>query len=260
MSSLANQVQRFGRKAKPVRYAALDPAHEAAIRNYLALATRAHGIPQLHRAATPVLNQQLGPKADLFHQMIQGLLGEHDPAALGIAQDLHEEQTGYPRIGPEHTIPYFENPPPVNDGIAEAHLRLLMAHLHHTLSGRVPGVDVPGMFGDEHMESDPVFDIVRGHRPSIAQHAAPLSRFSHPEGEPRNQLLDVLKMLAINPETGRVGHHGSMWSGNPRHLVTLADAAQSYTNSGLGGDPARRTVQTSQSALHDVLRHLTGGR
>ena len=77
------------RLERPVRYAAMDPAHVRALENYLRISSRASGIPSLHREAQPVLASLYGahpPIAQHFQGLMQG-----DHTALAQYLDLLNE-------------------------------------------------------------------------------------------------------------------------------------------------------------------------
>jgi hypothetical protein len=77
---------------RPVRYAMppqTDPAHAEAMRNFLALHTRAYDLPHLAHQAGEHLQHPL------LQQLLHGILGQHDPAALGMFADAHQDITGY---------------------------------------------------------------------------------------------------------------------------------------------------------------------
>ena len=80
------------RLERPVRYAAMDPAHVRAIENYLRINTRAHGLPHTHYNLTGPdstigqLYQQRPEIAPHFQGILQG-----DNAALAQYLDLLDE-------------------------------------------------------------------------------------------------------------------------------------------------------------------------
>lgn len=76
------------RLARPVRYA-MDPAHEQAIRNYVAIASRSQGLPALHQQATAQdLPGILGGHTEHAANLLGGVMRHGDPDLLGILHDL----------------------------------------------------------------------------------------------------------------------------------------------------------------------------
>lgn len=88
-----------------VRYA-LDPAHEQAIRNYLAIASRAQNVSAMH--AAPNTQRILGDAAPLGNELHQTMMQQHDPASLAGLIDLLSDQGAVPWTGtgttPNHSL------------------------------------------------------------------------------------------------------------------------------------------------------------
>lgn len=87
---LAHHLKRL---AKPVRYA-MDPAHEQAIRNYLAIASRAQELPRVlpQGLATPQAARLLGSQQPHAQEAARTMFSENDPTSLMALVDLLHEQ------------------------------------------------------------------------------------------------------------------------------------------------------------------------
>lgn len=120
---------------QPIRYA-MDPAHAAAIRNYLALTTRAYDVPGLYQQARPHLPG--GREGELLHHLFSAMIGEHDPDALALFLDAHQDMTGQP-------TPQTAARPLVS---MQPHLDLLsfVAGLHRAASGTGSPTSHPTIF------------------------------------------------------------------------------------------------------------------
>lgn len=83
---LAHHLKRL---ATPVRYA-MDPAHEQAIRNYLAIASRAMQVPTLLQNRQ--FTHMMGDDARLGGELGSTMLEQHDPASLAALIDLMSDR------------------------------------------------------------------------------------------------------------------------------------------------------------------------
>jgi hypothetical protein len=124
---------RYLRRAdtRPVRYALppqTDPAHAEAMRNFLALHTRAYDLPHLAHTA-----QQGGHlQHPLIQSLLRGVLGGHEHDALGPLLDSHMDQGGQstPMIHPQVSTPWSD------PGYAAFGLMNHLHALHAVLSGQ----------------------------------------------------------------------------------------------------------------------------
>lgn len=85
------------RQQGPIRYtlgtpSRTPPEHAEAMRNFLALHTRAFDLPHLAHLAQPHLQHPL------LQSLLQSVLGEHDPQSIGPFLDAHHEMTGLPHF------------------------------------------------------------------------------------------------------------------------------------------------------------------
>lgn len=136
--SLAETMVRLSR-GTPTRRYAMDPAHAAAIRNYLAMATRALGTRSRHGVALRDMQTHIGGKdLSAFNDLLRMLHTEHDPvglAALDLFSDAADE-------------PHAESP--VSD---------LLQRLR-TMSG-VLGTPAVGQFTRPGLSGEPIRNVVR---------------------------------------------------------------------------------------------------
>jgi hypothetical protein len=124
---------RYLRRAdtRPVRYALppqTDPAHAEAMRNFLALHTRAYDLPHLAHTA-----QQGGHlQHPLIQSLLRGVLGGHEHDALGPLLDSHMDQgvQSTPMIHPQVSTPWSD------PGYAAFGLMNHLHALHAVLSGQ----------------------------------------------------------------------------------------------------------------------------
>jgi hypothetical protein len=94
--------ERFSRihAAAPIRFAALDPAHEQAIRNYLAIASRAQGLRSIHQSALGQdLPQLLGSHTEHAGNLLDELMQTNHHEPLGILNDLLHDHDLTPGVG-----------------------------------------------------------------------------------------------------------------------------------------------------------------
>jgi hypothetical protein len=149
---LAEAMVRLQRPGKPQRYA-MDPVHRQAIENYLSLMTRGYGMPQLHRQATPQINQTLGGQAPLFHSLLQSMLQNHDDAAPNAALDVWQEHGG--QMPDENEVRLLGEDDPLGDLLTN------LSIAGRNLRGEGP-VDIRSMFHPERMRHRQIVDIGRG--------------------------------------------------------------------------------------------------
>jgi hypothetical protein len=106
-------------KTRPTRYA-MDPNHAAAMRNFLALQSRAYDLTHLAHQAAPHLQHPL------LQQLLHAVLGEDDHQALGPLLDVAQDEAGL------HPLPEYHHAAGEPQNALIDHLDLL----HHALSGR----------------------------------------------------------------------------------------------------------------------------
>jgi hypothetical protein len=233
---LARQLAR----TRPIRYA-MDPLHRQAIDNYLALMTRGYGLPQLHRAAQPQIQAQLGNQADLFNEIIQGLLGG-DEAAPAAGLDLYRDRHG--SIPGEGDDLYMHG----EEGQELPDLLNRLMGAHHALSG---GLDVRGMF-----------------------HPERVGRITNRRLQPHSSramasLLDVITSRGYQRSNKNIGdttadYFDFGWDDRPAIPGLLAafdegtSALRTIPSQERGFGHAAHTRNASSNALRAALFHLTG--
>lgn len=240
--------RHLNRLTRPVRYA-MDPAHEAAIRNYLALTTRAYDVPGIYQQARPHLPQ--GHEGALLHQLFSSLIGEHDPSALAAFLDAHQDITGQPRREDtrQHDDPHEE-------------LMRLLAGMHEAVTDqyRYDGHPVVPQFATPRLYTPITADALRTGLGSILM--------GHPHSL-NHALYSLLAVLTpplrgnLAPGAEDYGRHLANVRNtyNPLSLVHAQDAATNYRNQTspeidyLGGPTphmeASRAVSASQAILRD---------
>jgi len=140
---------------RPVRYAALDPAHEAAIRNYLSLMTRAQDLPGLTHELTR--RQVIPPQVS--QPLMQALRNPTHPADLAMGADmLHEAGLEGKIPTPGRAYRGFDAPSPNGRLIDQ-----LLYHLHgiaqqgHAAMGDPRHPALRGLLNEELPEYSPEF-------------------------------------------------------------------------------------------------------
>lgn len=223
--------RHLNRQARPVRYALpprppqTPPEHAEAMRNFLALHTRAFDVPHLAHLA-----QQGGHlQHPLLQQLLQGVLQQHDPAALGMFADVHQDETG---IAPT---------PQLYAGAGHA-----PDQSHHAVIDVLHALNRVANFGDND------FFSTIGRVPSPAQiheryatgNLAGL-RAASPQGHP---YLHGIEHTA--PEQHQEAFNAALRHPRPLTLLPAYDAAHALAQ----GDYVPRTADRARRGIADVLR------
>ena len=190
------------------------------------------------------------------------LLTEHHPGGLA-ALDLHQDVTGQGGLSPEVArelhgslarFPLHETKYDPLQLIAL--LRSGLHMVHEPLSGRVPGMDVPGMFGAEQLGAPETRDIARQRLDMQAPLTGALYDLSN-VGAPdrlRKPLLHGMSLLGIGLGRGR--KRVDPVTG----VRDMSDIVDSYQASDIAPHRAPRAQAEIQNTLREVLGHLTGRR
>jgi hypothetical protein len=256
--SLADAIVRLQR-GNPDRRYAMDPAHLAAIRNYLAMTSRAYDVPYTRRRAEPELTSVLGERHPQFSGLLDDVLHNHDHESLAVALDLHNDVTGE------------ETPPDAHYTGPSSRLDLihLLAGLHHGIGGQ-GNVDVPNQFGQQAVDDEAVRSAVR--RGVVGG----MGRQDAPFGRHLNALITHLR----TPRTDqRLMGHGNnlrdLLAGvqdpnddyNPLRLVPLHDEIDATHETLRGSHPnnemtalAGTTSNHSVDVLHRAINAMMRGQ
>lgn len=237
--------QHFARLKRPIRYA-MDPAHAQAIRNYLAIASRAEGVPQRFRELTGNLMGRMPPLAIQAHT---ALTENHDPGSLlALLDQLHDSGVDFG--------PATAHPPSAGNA-----LLAILGALHHNIAG----------YGDHQAGAHPA--VLRGYGDEAQQ--AYKERLVG-EQLPYNGLLHLLYPLgnAIDAHLGHAAAQpyftiqtgltpGMRRTSNhiPMNLVHLLDATGQLAGQGtdsvhtLAGGVHRHVQNFIAQSLHPALWH-----
>ena len=247
---LASHLTRLHRQA-PIRYALppqTPPEHAEAMRNFLALHTRAYDLPHMAGVA-----QQGGHlQHPLIQELLRGVLGEHDPGALGPLLDVHQDETGmapYPELS--HSSAAAGRDYMLSQGqVAQRSLLSTLAALHGAATG-------------SNMGQLPSPAEIHRRYATRALHGTLLGPLGRPYVVP---LLALLRQIAGHPlevqHTPAISTLNQMMLGsrpsdnNPMPFVPAYDAAhalQEHPDAILGREAGRQRSQIAES-----LRHIIG--
>lgn len=235
---LAAHLKRVGFVKKYAR----DPAVDQAIRNYLAIALRARGVPGMLRG--PGFHQGLGSDAPLGQEMASSLLGSHDPGDLAALIDLLQEHgaEGFSGLGlvlqPLRQILRAVTQP--GEAGPEPHPAVVRGYGGEGLGA------LSGLIGRQ-LRRPPG----AGSRPSLAtlldDYRDETTRYLHPSrSRPLANLIEQLH------------------AGDPMAAVDLHDAAEYHSGSELPTNTARMASHAYNhvgsashvaDAMHTLLRH-----
>jgi hypothetical protein len=222
-------------RARPIRYAA-DPQAAGALRNYLRMAVRAYGIPELHRMLGPHLREVLGgDRAAMVGHMIGDLANNQDPSgtiALDVMADVGGSQLGLlpsttsrPLSQSLHQHPLHRSDYSPQELLAL--FRSGLSNIYHTMTGSE--TTLTDLFSDSRLYSPetqtthrnyyatqgdwenspvrPVFELrrnVQRHQSTTLQQI--LNALSGPDSVQRGvQLHDTLNAIHAQPENQHTG-------------------------------------------------------
>lgn len=249
---LAAHLQRLSR---PVRYAAMDPAHAAAIRNYLALTTRGYDVPRLYQQARPHLPG--GREGELLHHLFSAMIGEHDPDALAQFLDAHQDFTGEPMAQPGDA-----------GHLGHPGRRLLqtLAAIQHTV-GDHPGFAFPGRRRPNYMHAfspgrlaDPsIHNAVRqeyhnaGYGVPLAESVASLQHYlDHGIGGQYHVMPAMPERAAALGDIRR--GPGSLSTGDPMSLVRLLDLTHAVQHDPAATQPTTLRAHHAENRSRQILQ------
>jgi len=228
---------RYLRTTDRVRYAALDPAHEAAIRNYLALTTRAYDVPGLYQQARPHLPQ--GRDGELLHRLMQTMLAEHDPHALATFLDAHQDMTGEPS-NPIDFGAIMHEPEHSREMLPRT-----LAALHAVLGGSHHLLGVPNAvqrFTPERLNDPDMREYLQDHFQSSQHQTFGFSPNIRRAG-------DALHSTHPSATAELDQLHGGLWEGDPHSGVGLHDLLRHLAN-----QPSTRNIR---GLLNDTRKQAT---
>lgn len=237
---------------RPVRYAAQDALNNLrlamAFRNLVRTTTRAHDLPHYADLA----------QGQLPHPAMRGLLqdifGRHDPRAVGMLTDLHEETTGQQAPGPMDPLHADVNHP----------LRSLMDHMHllrQMVAGQHGGLthhEIADRYGQLHS----LAGIFAGDDESedVADRKYRLGQAVRETVDPHESgIYDLMRWVARTPhfDALRQGRTGAL-GGQPARLLDLYDALHHLTRASAGAgayDPVSQESDRLRGGLAESMQH-----